>query len=324
MTTTHVPPSGRQIELRLGGQRAWVVEQSGGLRQYSVNDVDLLDGYEESERCTDARGQVLVPWPNRLEGGAYTFGGATHQLALTEPDKHNAIHGLARWAPWSARDRDATAVTMEHDILAQDGYPYTLHVSVRYSLTETGLTVTTTATNTGRDTAPYGAGMHPYLRLGLERIDDLELRAPGRRLMRTDDRGIPTGAVDVEGTPYDFREARRIGATELDTGYTDLARDADGRAWVDLVAPTGLKAQVWLNERYRYMMLFSGDSLPEPGRRRTGLGIEPMTCAPNAFRTGDGLISLHPGASVAAEWGITPRVRSAAVNTSTRPSSSQA
>jgi hypothetical protein len=36
-------------------------------------------------------------------------------------------------------------------------------------------------------------------------------------------------------------------------------------------------------ESYPFVMVFTGD-LAEVGRR--GLAIEPMTCAPNAFRTG--------------------------------------
>ena len=53
-------------------------------------------------------------------------------------------------------------------------------------------------------------------------------------------------------------------------------------------------------------MLFTGDSLPEPARRRRGLGIEPMTCAPNALQSGEGLQTLAPGESVATAWGIAP------------------
>jgi aldose 1-epimerase len=52
-------------------------------------------------------------------------------------------------------------------------------------------------------------------------------------------------------------------------------------------------------------MLFTGDTLAPPARRR-GMAVEPMTCAPNAFQSGDGLIILEPGASHVANWGISP------------------
>jgi len=61
---------------------------------------------------------------------------------------------------------------------------------------------------------------------------------------------------------------------------------------------------LWVDESYGYVMAFTGDSLPQPERRRRGLGVEPMTCAPNAFQTGDGLRTLAPGELFASSWGI--------------------
>ena len=61
---------------------------------------------------------------------------------------------------------------------------------------------------------------------------------------------------------------------------------------------------VWLGESYRYLQLFTGDPLPDVDRR--SLAVEPMTCAPNAFRSGDGLLVLEPGESATATWGIQP------------------
>ena len=51
-------------------------------------------------------------------------------------------------------------------------------------------------------------------------------------------------------------------------------------------------------------MLFTGDPLPDVARR--SLAVEPMTCPPNAFRTGRDLIHLAPGQSVSSRWGIHP------------------
>jgi aldose 1-epimerase len=42
--------------------------------------------------------------------------------------------------------------------------------------------------------------------------------------------------------------------------------------------------------------------------RRT-LAVERMTCPPKAFRTGQSLVPLEPGASCLGEWGITPKPR---------------
>jgi aldose 1-epimerase len=57
---------------------------------------------------------------------------------------------------------------------------------------------------------------------------------------------------------------------------------------------------------FDYVMVFSADTLP-PARRRRGLAVEPMTCPPNAFQSGEGLRALQPGESFEASWGISPR-----------------
>jgi aldose 1-epimerase len=51
-------------------------------------------------------------------------------------------------------------------------------------------------------------------------------------------------------------------------------------------------------------MVFTGDTLPDGGRR--SLAVEPMTCAPNAFRSGDGLVRLEPEQTHNSSWGIVP------------------
>lgn len=298
-------PSGRKVEIASAEQRAWVVEVGGGLRAYSARGRELLDGYAADEICSSARGQCLVPWPNRIRDGRYEFARALRQLPLTEPERKCAIHGLARWANWTIADQAVDAVTMEHLLHPQPGYPHTLQVAVEYRLDNDGLTVRTTATNIGAGACPYGAGAHPYLTVGTPSVDTVVLRSPGRTRLTSDERGIPTGAEQVDGTEYGFRRPRPIGETKLDTAFTDLDRDNDGRARVHLALLEGDAATTfWLDESYRYLMLFTGDALPDVNRR--SLGIEPMTCAPNAFQSGDGLVILEPGESLAACWGIEP------------------
>lgn len=304
---TAVAPSGKQFELHHGDQRAVVVEVGGALRSYAVEGQELLDGYSAQERCTSARGQSLIPWPNRLRDGRYRFEGEEHQLPLTEPAKQNAIHGLVRWASWSAASWVEDRVSMQHLLYPQSGWPFSLALEIEYSLAGDGLTVRSSACNLSTGACPYGAGAHPYLTLGTDRIDPLRLQAPGRRYLTSDERGIPTGSEPVEGTRFDFLKARVLGDNQLDTGYGDLRRDEDGRARVRVTTPDGRRrSTLWLDENYRYLMLFTGDSLPEPARRRRGLGIEPMTCAPNALQSGEGLQILAPGEWFSSSWGIAP------------------
>jgi aldose 1-epimerase len=296
-------PSGEQFEIAFEDQRVVVVEVGGGLRTYTVGGRDVLHGYGADEMATAGRGQLLIPWPNRLQDGSYEFAGDTQQVPLNEPARANAIHGLVRWVSWQAREREPHRVVLTHALHPQPGYPFSLELAIEYELAATGLSVRTTATNVGTAACPYGCGAHPYLRVGTETIDDVVLRVPARTVLRSDDRGLPVGAVSVDGTDHDFRVARPIGATKLDHCFTELERDEAGRAHVELGAGEARLA-LWLDRAYPYVMVFTGDL---PGVNRGGLAVEPMTCPPNAFRSGESLVTLEPGESHTAAWGIERR-----------------
>jgi aldose 1-epimerase len=301
-----IPPSGRQYAIEHGSQRAVIVEVGGALRSYTIGDAEVIDGYAEDQMSTVARGAPLLPWPNRLQDGRYDFGGVTYQTALTEPSKHNAIHGLTRWVNWSGAEHEADRVLMTLMLHPQEGYPFTLSLGIEYRLSDQGLSVSTTATNAGTQPLPYGAGHHPYISVGTGRIDDATLRVPALLRLEVDDRQIPTGRlIPVKGTPFDFLEPRRIGPTQLDTAFSSLLPGADGLTRVEMQAPDGgRRVTLWMDAAYGFLMIFTGDTIPQAERRRGGLGIEPMTCAPNAFRSGDGLRVLQPGQSVTSKWGL--------------------
>lgn len=297
--------SGRQHELLHGGQRAVVVEVGGGVRSYEVAGRDVLDGYGENEMVTAARGQPLIPWPNRLHGGAYTWDSRTHTVPLDEPEKGNALHGLCRYRNWVADGhRDAASVTLRLRLHPSPPYPFALDLAVHYRLHDDGLHVETVATNIGSVDAPYAQGAHPYITVG-GLVDDAVLIVPAQTRLVTDGNQIPVGIEPVAGTEFDFRVARRIGALQVDHAYTDLSRSPDGRATVLLATADGSRSvSVWSDEGYGFLEIFTADTVPDAVRRRRGLGVEPMTAPPNAFVTGEGLIRLAPGQTVSGRWGI--------------------
>jgi aldose 1-epimerase len=278
-----------------------VVEVGGGLREFTRGGRAVVDGYPIDAMCTSGRGQLLVPWPNRLRGGTYEFDGRRLQLPLTEPENGNAIHGLARWASWSVAAHEGHRVVLEHALHPQPGYPFALELQVEYALSPDGLSVRSRARNVGREACPYGAGAHPYLTLGTPVVDALELRIRASTVLEPDEDGIATRPAPVDDTDYDFRGRRPIGATRLDNAFTDLERGDDGLARVELRhANSGL--DVWMDERYAYVMVFTGDPLPDVNRR--SLAVEPMTCPPNAFRTGVDVVRLEPGDELESVFGI--------------------
>jgi aldose 1-epimerase len=302
--TVTIPPSGDQFEITNGDHRATIVEVGGGIRGYEVGGRLVLDPYPVDAMCDGAHGSVLVPWPNRLADGRYRFDGVDYQVALTEPDKANAIHGLLRWRSWRAVERTPSRVVMGTRLHPVMGYPFCLDASVTYELGDGGLVVATTATNVGRTPCPYGCGQHPYLSPGTGLIDACTLQFDARtRVVTDDERQLPTGTEPVAGTPFDFAGGRPLGNQKVDFAFTDLARDEAGRAWVRLSAPDGHRVELWVDEHYPFVEIYTGDTL-EPHRRRQGLGTEPMPCAPNAFQSGKGLVRLEPGQSLTATWGV--------------------
>lgn len=294
-------PSGQQFELALGDQRAVVTEVGAGLRTYSVGGREVVDGYRIDQICPSGRGQVLVPWPNRIAGGTYEFEGRRHQLPLNEAEHGNAIHGLVRWSAWAVGDQAADQVALAHRLRPQPGYPFELALTVEYRLSPSGLSVRTTAANTGDKPCPYAAGAHPYLTRGRAPVDSLKLLVPARAVVVADERGIPLRSAPVDGGELDFTVARPIGPTRLDNAFTNLARGDDGVARATLSDDAG-GVELWAGEGYTHLMVFTGDPLPDVNRR--AVAIEPMTCAPNAFRSGGDVIRLEAGQSVSHTWGI--------------------
>jgi aldose 1-epimerase len=266
----------------------------------------LLDGYDVGEMCTGARGHTFIPWPNRIADGAYRFGDVDHQLPLTEPAAHNAIHGLTRWADWHLAHANGHSVRLQHVLHPRPGYPFSLRCELTYRLQSGGLTVQTQVTNLGASPCPYATGAHPYLKLDTDLVDDLAVEVRAQSYYPTDHRGIPTGRSPVDGTDYDLRAGGPLGPRVLDTAFTDLATDDRGGSVVTLRSPSGRTLSLWMDAGYRYVELFTGDSLPHADRRRRGLGVEPMTAAPNAFRSSDGLLTLDPGKSHTATWELRP------------------
>ena len=304
-------PSGRQIQLAAHGQRLTVVEVGGGIRDYRSEAGPVLDGYGPAEMCSGGRGQLLAPWPNRLEDGSFEWDGRRLQTAITEVETHNAIHGLVRWSSWTPDPVAADRVEMSFRLHPQPGWPWILDFRVTYQLSPDGLAVRTSVTNRSQEPCPVGFGWHPYLYAFGGTVDDTVLTLPARSAYTSDDRGLPNGRFEVAGGDLDFTGGKRIGAARLDVCYTDLVRGGDGRAVAELRPAGGSgsgsgsgSARLWVDEAYSHLMVFSGDTLGEEARRRRGLAIEPMTGAPNFLRTGDGLRRLEPGASYDGTWGV--------------------
>jgi len=299
-----LPPSGEQYEIISGTHRAVVTEVGATLRSFSVESRDVVRGFSLEEMSTAGRGQNLIPWPNRIRDGRYTFNGVTHQLALTEPARHNASHGLARYVPWVVVEKKTDAVTNRVRIHPQPGWPGTLEAMITHQVGEEGLTVTVEATNIGAGELPFGYGAHPYLTVGESTVDEVVVTVPAASYLEVDDRLLPIKISPVDGTVYDLRRGQVLESLSLDTAMTDLARESDGRWRVKLVLDDRY-AELWGDEAMRWMQIFTG------GPNRDGsIAVEPMTCGPDAFNPGPthgDMKALAPGETFIGHWGITGR-----------------
>ncbi len=309
------PPSGRQLSLQLGENSAVVTEVGATLRQLMVGGEAVLWAFGADEIAHDGRGQVLAPWPNRLEDGAYTFGGRQAAAALDEPERSNAIHGLVRWLGWSVDRLLPSSVELSVVLHPQPAYPWRLVLRLTYSLTDLGILVGCDVENVSDEPAPFGIGFHPYLVAGDGGADRAELRLRAAERLVLDERALPIGRESTAKTRNDFTAGKELAGVVLDDCFTSLVPESDegpvgarGAVWRGVLRSMDGNRQVsvWAEDAFGYAMVYTGDTLAEADRRRA-VAIEPMTCPPNALRTGEGLIVLPPGGRWSSRWGIEAR-----------------
>ena len=296
--------TGEQFLIRAGDYEAAVTAVGATLRLLRHRGRDLVAGFDADEPMPLYRGAVLVPWPNRIADGRYVFAGREHQLPVNEVDRHCALHGLVAFDQWRLGERAEHLVRLEHTLWPRPGYPFLLRLGIEYRLDEhAGLSITVSACNDGTGHAPYGASIHPYLTAGPGQVDDWTLHLDAATILDTDPvRLLPHGRSPVAGA-VDFRAPRRIGAASIDHAFTDLNFDADQRSIARLRDRDGNGVQMTWDTACRWVQVHTADR-PEPQANRVGLALEPMTCAPDGFNSGEGLVTLRPGQTHRASWQI--------------------
>jgi aldose 1-epimerase len=309
--------SGIPVVLRAHGYEAAIASVGASLRSLTHEGRDLVVPFAADEVRPYFRGATLAPWPNRVVDGVHRFGGGEHHLALTEPTRGHALHGLLSWVDWDVVAADDASVTLGATVPAQAGYPWWVEVSTTYRLGPDGLTQTVRATNHSRTAAPWGTGPHPYLVAGPGALDSWAFTLPADTVLEvTPDRLAPVGlaSVAVDAERFDFRAPRVLGAVEIDHAFTDLTRDAAGRTTVTLTDPSGTGVAMTWAAGCAWVQIHTADrpEAPASAAHRAGLAVEPMTCAPDAFNDAaydfaTGLIALAPGESHEVGWTISAR-----------------
>ncbi|MGM7679228.1 aldose 1-epimerase family protein [Microbacterium sp. A94] len=294
---TSLSPTGIQIHLQHGAVTAQIAQVGASLRGLTVGGVDLIARYPENIPTPSCSGVVLVPWPNRVRDGRWDDNGTGQQLALTEPKLDNASHGLLRFSAYEIEQTDATA-TLSATIHPQTGYPYEVETSVRYALTDAGIEVTHTLTNRSDAAAPVALGTHPFVTIGDVDPHDLMLTIPAATQFETDERMLPTR---TSAAPENLRAGVRLGDITLDTGFTDLDRDSDGRVRHSLTTPDGRRVSLWQGEGFDFVQVYTTSSYPG---QSLAVAIEPMTAPADALNSGLGIRRLATGESWSVSWGV--------------------
>ena len=295
-------PSGEQIAIAHGDQRAVITEVGATLRTYVKGGVAVIEGFAGEEVPTGARGQLLYPWPNRIGDGTWTFSERTARTTVDDVTYATALHGVVRWRPFRVESVNQNRCVLALLLHPSPEYPFLSEVEVAFHLGSLGLTVTTTVTNRDEVPIPFGLGFHPYLAVTTPTIEGTDLEVPARAYVATNERQLPTGEIlPLAGSQLDFSRRKSVNGHELDVTYTELTRDDLGLATVVVADGTGGSVELSMDRNFPYVQVFTGDTL-ERGRRRTSIAVEPMTCPPDALRSGKDIVVLEPGQHWAGSW----------------------
>jgi aldose 1-epimerase len=293
-----------QYRIQAGEYAAVVTAGAGALRVLRHRGRDLIVPFPAGGPIPDFRGIIAAPWPNRIPDGRYTFDGVNHEVPVNEPERACALHGFAFGKAWTLESRDNSSVKLSCPLEPTSGYPFSLHLTAHYRLSAEGLHSLVTAANTGVDAAPYGVCPHPYLLAGPAPLDEWTLQIPADSFLEvTPDRLLPVATRTVAGHEFDFRTPRAIGSTKIDHAFTAVAFDNDGCAQLTARDPGGTGVGMSWDRSCPWLQVHTADKQP-PFPTRLGLAVEPMTCPPDAFNSGQDLVRLEPGATHEASWSI--------------------
>ena len=277
--TTHTL-SGTELTLSSGDYTARVVTVGAGLAGLDWRGHRIVLPHGADQVPPAYMGKVLVPWPNRIAGGAYTWQGRRYNVPVNEPELGTALHGLAAWTDWRVVHADSDSATLGLFVAPTYGYPWPLQAWATYAVDAArGLSVTVSTKNTGQAAAPYGTGVHPYLTVDGHPADSYELTVPASSALTTDASLIPTGRVAVDEAGVDFREPALIGGRSIDHAFTDIRA---GGAWTASILHRGTGIGAAITADTPWVQVYSGEHVPAQrlqlphGPGRPGAGADAL------------------------------------------------
>jgi aldose 1-epimerase len=267
--------------------------------------VDVLDGEPDfsatGEHPTRNGIPLLFPFPNRIRGARYHWGGKDYDLSGIHQDgQGNAIHGLVVDRAWRVIDRREDRVIGQFHLSVdapdrRSVWPADFLIEVGYELQEAGLRCKIRIENPSPTPLPWGFGTHPYFRIPLTVDSDRDqclVQAPAAEEWELA-HCLPTGRRrSVTGTK-DLREGQPLAGLKLDDVLTDLASQAGQTTSVVMDPAAGLQIRQVTDAAFRELVVYT----PPHGR---SVCLEPYTCATDAIHLANdgidaGLQILAPG-----------------------------
>lgn len=262
----------------------------------------ILDGYKTYSSLIEdkwSKGKKMIPFPNRIDKGQYTFQGKKYQLPINYPKQGHAIHGLIYNKKFKINKiintKKQSSVILEYKYKREiHSYPFCFLVKIKYSLNNKGFKTTTKIQNLDSTDIPIGDGWHPYFKInGL--VNKLFLKIPAKKKILVDKKMIPTGKYQkIEK----FTTLTKIEKTAFDTGFI-VTKSKIARTLL-CSKKLNITLNIWQetgNRKYNYLQIFIPPS-------RKSIAIEPMTCDTNALNNKKGLIILKPNQTLSASYGV--------------------
>lgn len=269
-----------------GAAEATITRRGAFIRRFQHRGRDLLSTFPSGEFPLAMDGAQLAPWPGRVANGRWTDrSGRVQELRITEPARHNAIHGLVHQLDWQAEEYEDDHLVLTTTLPEQEGWPGRMALWLDLRVRPDGLDVRCTGRNLTGTPLPFGYGCHPYLRLDRVPRWDWDLEVGFDQVLLVDpDRLLPIELVGVHapGVPLpDLRIAQRLGHGEVDHAFTGPTASP----WRVRVSHEGLALTV-SSPDMDWVQLFTPEN-PEV------LAVEPMSMAADAFNGGPGAAGLR-------------------------------
>ena len=310
--TSHAELNHQTLQISAGNYTATIDPHGAGLATLLYDGKPLVAGYQHARPFT--AGALLAPWPNRTGDGIFSHHGTIHRLRCNETNRNNALHGFAAEATWEITQPPRNARTLAGPGPARTDWPWPLVYSITWALADDGLSAELTVTNTGTETAtdtahpstassPFGVGWHPYLSALGAPLDECTLSMPAATNLPLDpDRLLPAGP-EIPATEIVGKQQAMAGITLDHCFRLEKPQSDDGPAHqIELRNADGHGAQLWADEHFGWCQVYtSPESAPNIG---CAVAVEPMTCPPNALRSGKSLLELPAGTTTQFRFGI--------------------